>query len=130
MSFKREKLKIIIRKNVMRIRPSIRLNATEGRTGCKYVRTLDHALLNQGIDDPSSVELAVSAPVLEVSAEALPTVLVAAGGAVAQPAAMNNAFVNNSGAATKSRMLKINAKMIDPAAAAVVPFFSSSRERF
>ncbi|PYV61232.1 MAG: hypothetical protein DMG97_43770 [Acidobacteria bacterium] len=48
----------------------------------------------------------------------------------AQPAAMKSAFVNNSGAATNNKTLKISAKMIDPAAAAVPPFFISSLARF
>src|SRR4029079_7673898 len=57
-------------------------------------------------------------------------VLVTAGGPEAQPAAMNSAFVSNNGAATNSSTLKISAKMIEPAAAAVVPFFNSSFDFF
>src|SRR6185295_2700266 len=49
-----------------------------------------------------------------------------AGGAAAQPAAMNSAFVSNNGAATNKSTLKTSAKAIEPAAAAVVPFFNSS----
>src|SRR5678816_2750465 len=106
MSFNSEKLKIMIKKNVMRIRPSIRLKATDGRTGCKYVRTADHAELSQGIDDPSSDVADGCAGVELLAAVAGDAVLVAAAGAVAQPAAIKSALVNNKGAATKSRILK------------------------
>src|SRR6185312_15457702 len=51
-------------------------------------------------------------------------------GVGAHPAAMNNALVSNSGAATNSSTLKNNAKMIEPAAADVPPFFISSFDRF
>src|SRR5215213_7447052 len=122
MSFKREKLKIMIRKNVMRISPSMRLNATEGRTGCRYVRTLDHAFEYHTSFSGSGA----GAAVLVAGA----AVLVAAAGAVAQPAPIKSAFVNNNGAATKSSTLKMRAKIIEPTAALVVPFFNSSLERF
>src|SRR5437773_5938118 len=42
ISFSKEKLKIIVRKNVIRMRPSIKLNLIDGRTGCRYVRTVRH----------------------------------------------------------------------------------------
>src|SRR6185503_20598953 len=115
MSFNSEKLKIMIRKNVMRISPSIRLKATEGRTGCRYVRTVVHAFEYHASSGCSADAVAF------VAAGA---VLVTAG-ALAQPAAIKSALVSSNGAATKSRMLKISAKTIELAAAAVVPFFNS-----
>src|SRR6476659_4187010 len=118
MSFKSEKLKIMIRKNVMRISPSIRLKATDGRTGCRYVRTLVHASEYHASSTCSAVLPGVTGA------------LAADAGDVAQPAAMKSAFVSNNGAATKSNTLKISAKTIEPAAAAVVPFLSSSFDRF
>src|SRR6476619_5385256 len=118
MSFNREKLKIMIRKNVMRIIPSITLKATDGRTGCKYVRILDHVVVYQAWFDSL---LAVA----ESSAAGFDCALADAGG-TAQPAAMNNAFVNSSGAATNNKTLKIRAKIIELTADAVAPFLSSS----
>src|SRR4029079_16807550 len=112
----------MIKKNVMRIMPSIRLNATEGRTGCRYVRTVDHAFVYHASFSGSE---AAGAATLAGAA-----VLVAVAGVVAQPAPMNSAFVSNNGAATKSSTLKISAKIIDPTAAPVAPFFNSSFERF
>src|SRR5689334_5810940 len=120
MSFKSEKLKIMIKKNVMRISPSIRLNATDGRTGCKYVRTVDHVSVYHACSSGSAVGAAAAGVV----------VLVAAAGEVAQPAPIKSAFVSNNGAATKSNTLKMSAKIIEPTAAPVVPFFNSSLERF
>src|SRR5690349_3572393 len=102
MSLMSEKLKIMIRKNVMRISPSIRLNATDGRTGCKYVRTVDHAFVYHAC---CSGSVAGAAAVSGAGA-------VTAAGVVAQPAPIKSAFVNNNGAATKSRTLKIRAKII------------------
>src|SRR5215213_582337 len=122
MSFNSEKLTIMIKKNVMRIIPSIRLNATEGRTGCRYGRTVDHASVYHASFSGS----AATGAVLVAGA----AVLVAAAGVVAQPAPMKSAFVSNNGAATKSSTLKMSAKIIDPTAAPVVPFFNSSVERF
>src|SRR5215813_5514682 len=110
MSFKSEKLTIMIKKNVIRIRPSIRLNATEGRTGCRYVRTVDHAFVYH----PSFSGSATGAALVAGAA-----VLVAAAGVVAQPAPMKSAFVSNNGAATKSSTLKMRAKIIEPTAALV-----------
>src|SRR5215510_5463008 len=101
MSFKSEKLTIMIKKNVMRIRPSIRLKATEGRTGCRYVRTVDHAFVYHACSSDGAAGVLVAGA----------TVLVAAAGAVAQPAPMKSAFVNNNGAATKSSTLKMSAKI-------------------
>src|ERR1051325_1260485 len=131
MSFNSEKLKIMIRKNVMRIRPSIRLKATDGLTGCKYVRTVDQALSYHGVlaVGAGATVLELSAAVVVPAAPEVALVLVTAAGVVAQPAAMNNAFVSNNGAATNSRMLKINAKMIDPVAAAVFPFFNHIKQK-
>src|SRR6202008_1354021 len=107
----------MIRKKVMRIRPSIRLKATEGRTGCRYVRTVDHT-------PAYHASFSVSAAVVDVSAAGAGGVFDVAAGTVAQPAPIKSAFVSRSGAATKSSILKINAKTIEPAAAAVVPFFN------
>src|SRR6185369_14236133 len=115
MSFKSEKLTIMIKKNVMRIIPSIRLKATEGRTGCRYVRTVDHASVYHA---SFSGSVAAGAAALVAGA----AVLVAVAGVVAQPAPIKSAFVSNSGAATKSSTLKMSAKIIDPTAAPVVPF--------
>src|SRR5215210_2401941 len=123
MSFKSEKLKIMIRKNVMRISPSIKLKAIEGRTGCRYVRALVHAFEYQASFTGSAAGVAVSLATAGA-------VLVTVAGDVAQPAAMKRALVSNNGAATKSRTLKISAKTIEPAAVAVVPFLSSSFDRF
>src|SRR5262249_852119 len=58
----------------------------------------------------------------------LPLLTAFAGGT--QPAALKIAFVSSKGAATNSSTLKIRAKTIELAAAAVLPFFNSSRERF
>src|SRR5215218_8708551 len=122
MSFKSEKLTIIIRKNVIRISPSIRLKATDGRTGCRYVRTVDHAFVYHA----SFSGWATGAGASGAGA----AVLVAAEGLVAQPAPIKSALVSNNGAATKTSTLKISAKIIEPTAAPVVPFFNSSLERF
>src|SRR6185503_11138130 len=100
MSFKNEKLTIMIKKNVMRIRPSIRLNATEGRTGCRYSRTVDHAFLYQASSTGSAAGVA--------TVDAGAAVLVAAAGVVAHPAPIKSAFVSNNGAATKRSTLKIS----------------------
>src|SRR4029078_6989021 len=99
MSFISEKLKIMIKKNVMRISPSIRLKATDGRTGCRYVRTLDHA----------SEYHAWSVCSVVAATPGVTGALAAGAGDVAQPAAMNSAFVSSKGAATNSNTLKINA---------------------
>src|SRR2546429_9268463 len=63
-------------------------------------------------------------------AGALVVVLMVGAGAGAQPAPIKSAFVKSSGADTKSSTLKIMAKIIEPAAAAVPPFFISSLARF
>src|ERR1044072_5045419 len=97
MSFTSEKLKIMIRKNVMRISPSIRLKATDGRTGCRYVRTVDHA----------SEYHASSAGSVVVVFPGVTGALATCAGDVAQPAALNSAFVTSKGRATKSNTLKI-----------------------
>src|ERR1044072_4077455 len=99
MSFMSEKLKIMIRKNVMRISPSIRLNATEGRTGCRYVLTVDHAFVYHASFSGSAARAEASAGV--AGAELLAVLLT--GGAVAQPAPIKSALVSSKGAATKSR---------------------------
>src|SRR6185503_6990606 len=112
----------MIKKNVMRIIPSITLNATDGRTGCRYVLTFDQVFEDQ-VWFVSSVEVA------EFSAEVFDCVVADAAG-TAQPAAINNALVNSSGAATNTRTLKMRAKIIELTADAVAPFLSSSWGRF
>ena len=75
----------------------------------------------------------ISGVVRGASGAVLPGVtgaLATGAGDVAQPAAMNSAFVSSKGAATKSNTLKISANTMELAAAAVVPFFNSSRDRF
>src|SRR6266480_3677557 len=132
MSFSKEKLNIMIRKKLMRIRPSIRLKATEGRTGWRYVFTVRQAR-------EYHASLAVEGTLLEsrelkAAIAFVPVLcrLVAADvdGGGAQPAPIKSALVKSNGAATNSRTLKIIAKMIEPAAAAVPPFFISSLARF
>src|SRR4030095_7501484 len=123
ISFSKEKLKIMIKKKVMRIRPSTTLNATDGRTGWRYVRTFDQVLEYHASPFCAAGALADVSPAVEVA-----LVLTAAGG-TAQPAAMKSALVKSSGAATNSSTLKIKAKIIEPIAALVPPFFSSSFER-
>src|SRR4029450_10142933 len=105
MSFNSEKLKIMIRKNVMRIIPSITLKATDGRTGCKYVRTLDHVFVYHALSE-SLVWVA------ESSLAAVDCAVADTGG-TDHPAAMNNALVSSKGAATNSKTLKIRAKIIE-----------------
>src|SRR6185369_4446377 len=99
MSFSKEKLKIMIKKNVMRISPSIKLKATEGRTGCRYVLTAVHASVYHASLVGSAVAV-VPGVAGAVAAEV-----------VAQPAAIKSALVSNNGAATKRSMLKISAKI-------------------
>src|SRR6266850_4473647 len=125
MSFSSEKLKIIIKKNDMRIRPSTKLKATEGRTGCKYGFTASQVRLYHG----SVAGTPTSGTGPECGSTTGTAALVALVD-VAQPVAMKRALVNSSGAATNRRTLKISAKTIEPAAAAVVPFFNSSLGRF
>src|SRR5690349_13184720 len=110
MSLISEKLKIMIRKKDMRIRPSIRLKATVGLTGCKYDLTLVHARLNHELFawSAGAVESAPAAP----GAAWVCTTAVGSAvfGGVAQPAAIKSAFVSRSGATMKSRTLKSSAK--------------------
>src|SRR5882762_7841889 len=122
MSFTSEKLTIMIRKKLMRISPSIRLKAIEGRTGRRYVRTPRHVL----VDHVSSASTR-GTPVEDTTSGAplVSLVLTAVAAGVAHPAAIKSALVSSSGAATKIRTLKNSAKMIDPAAAVVAPRFSS-----
>src|SRR5688572_29992148 len=101
MSFSNEKLKIIIRKNAILIAPSIRLNKTEGRTGCRYDFTVVHVRMYQAGWDAAGTAVTPST-VLEAGA----WLEIAGAGEGAQPAPMNNALVSRSGNATKSRMLK------------------------
>ena len=51
MSFNKEKLMIMIRKKVILITPSRRLNPTVGRTGCRYPRIEFQVLRSAGIPD-------------------------------------------------------------------------------
>jgi hypothetical protein len=48
MSFTSEKLKIMIKKNDIRMRPSTRLKAIDGRTGCRYAFAERHVLVYHG----------------------------------------------------------------------------------
>src|SRR5262245_23838661 len=121
MSFKKEKLTIMIRKKVILISPSSKLKPTVGRTGCRYPRTESHARRTAESEAPASGGGVAGLPACGP--------LVAAG-VFAQPAATKMAFVKSRGAATNNRMLNIRAKTIELAAAAVVPFFNSSFERF
>src|SRR5258706_3986168 len=105
MSFSSEKLNIMIRKKLMRIPPSIKLKATDGRTGCRYVLTVRHVCEYQG----NSLGSAVLDPsATYASGRPAACWLIAAGvfGEGAQPAPMKSAFVRSNGAATNSRMLK------------------------
>src|SRR6266404_4802330 len=126
MSLSKEKLTIMIRKNDIRIRPSIKLNPIDGRTGCRYPRTVFQVRVYHGSGARASCRRSAGVPACGGGAVLVD--VTAAG--VAQPAAIKSAFVNNSGAAMKSSTLKIRAKTIELAAAAVPPFFNSSFERF
>ncbi len=100
-----------MRKKVVRMTPSIRLKATEGRTGWRQTRTVSHVSVYQGASatlgtDPACTDDA------------------AAG--TAHPAPRKRAFVKIKISATKIKILKISAKIIDPTAAVVAPFFNSS----
>src|SRR5215471_17294690 len=113
MSFSKEKLTIMIRKNAILIIPSIKLNPTVGRTGCRYPRTDCHWRLSHEAElSPRAVTLVPGCGGDWVDVAA---------GVLAQPTAMKIAFVNSNGAATNNRMLKIIAKTIELAAAAVAP---------
>src|SRR5260370_25428005 len=127
MSFTNEKLTIMIRKKLMRISPSIRLKATEGRTGRRYVRTPRHVF----VDHVSSASTR-GTPVEDTTAGAwvVSLLLTAVVAGVAHPAAIKSALVSSRGAATKIRTLKNSAKQIEPAAAGAEPRFSSSFARF
>src|SRR5262245_19494403 len=54
MSFSREKLKIMTTKKNIRITPSTRLNATDGRTGFIYACSHTHASLYQAAPDAAA----------------------------------------------------------------------------
>src|SRR2546423_5035181 len=121
MPFSKEKPMIMMRKELILITPSIKLNPTVGRTGCRYPRTEFH--VRRAADSDASEGAGVTAcgePELVELTEALG----------AHPTATKIAFVKSKGAAINSSTLKIKANTIELAAAAVPPFFNSSFDRF
>ena len=119
MSFSKENPTIMIRKKLILIIPSIKLNPTVGRTGCRYPR-IEFQVLRTADSGAAAV----------VPAAGALTLVELAAGVFAHPAATKIAFVKSNGAATNSSTLKIKANTIELAAAAVPPLGGNLKRNY